>query len=238
MLFLCNVHSGELFIYCSLSGFSEIFLQFPSFSAVLNGSKGKDLSPYLGQKHKAEGVVPPLHLTFRVCVVVVAGKAGGVPQVGDKRIWWGLSGQSPLATTLCQSHPLFFPNWEALHFAFILYRILLLKSKWRWKVWTKAGHWWRKTKRLCSCLPSTSHAHAWNPWSWGKAAQSFCSVHSCLFSHSSGSLYFFRHWQLFWGVILCLGAAFFHHHHLKQSLLNWIGLCLGTHCNFRIQMPL
>lgn len=49
MLCLCNVHSGKLFIYCSLSGFSEIFLQFPSFSVVLNGPNGRDLSPYLGQ---------------------------------------------------------------------------------------------------------------------------------------------------------------------------------------------
>lgn len=52
MLFLCYLHLGELFLYCSLSVFSDLTLEFLSFSAVLSVAKGRDLSPYLGQNHK------------------------------------------------------------------------------------------------------------------------------------------------------------------------------------------
>lgn len=52
VLFLCYLHLGELFLYCSLSVVSDVSLEFLSFSAVLSVAKGRHLSPYLGQSHK------------------------------------------------------------------------------------------------------------------------------------------------------------------------------------------
>lgn len=124
-------------------------------------------------------------------MVVVADKSGGVPQVGDKRDWWGLSGQ-PLATTLCQSH-LFFLNWEALHFAFIFfYRRLLLKSKRKRRVLNKGSALVRNGQASLSrpTLYLTCTLGLSDPGT--KPLRVLPHLHNRLFFPSSGSLHFFR----------------------------------------------
>jgi hypothetical protein len=58
-----------------------------------------------------------------------------------------------------------------------------------------------------------------------------------LSSHPAGFLHFFRALTALPVSNPPPGAVCLHYHHLKQFLLSQMGWCLGTHCNFRIQMP-
>ena len=115
---------GELLLYCSLSGFSEVSLAFLSFSAVLSEAMGRGLSPYLGQNHKAV-LLPSPHLSWSVWWQQQE-KHGECFQVGDQRLWWGsLAGCLYFARVPSSSSQ----NGRFCVLHSLLYRRRLLKSR-------------------------------------------------------------------------------------------------------------